>query len=103
MMLNHEIYDEVPYLQKKSWICKYFLAILLTLIFPVWTFCYMFMPNSDITKKLKKPLVRYMVFIGSYFVFLLLLTMTAFQPESDFLRFSIVGKKLFLICALTRL
>ena len=92
MMLNQEVYDKVPYLQRKGWVYKYLITMLLTLIFPLWTFCYLFMPNSDMTKQLKIPLVRYMVFIGSYFVFLLLVTMTAFQDEIYFLKFSIVGK-----------
>ena len=91
LMLNYVVYRKYPQFRDTSLLIKYFMSLLLTAMFPVWTFCYLFLPNGHVTRLMRTPLLKYGVFMGSYLIFLMLISFTVFQPESTFLKFSING------------
>lgn len=92
LMLNYEVYRKYPTEKDKNFFLKFLTSIALAALFPLWVFCYFFLPNSHVTSLLRTPLVKYGVFIGFYLVFLLMVSFTVFQSETAFLRFSLYGK-----------
>lgn len=92
-MLNYEVYHKYPEAKNISSLVKYFTTIMMVAIFPVWTFCYLFLPHSHVTNQLlRTPLIKGSVFTGFYQVFLILISLTVFQSENDFLIFNMNGK-----------
>ena len=92
LMINHEVYRMFPQWKNIRLHFKYVIMLVVMVLFPVWTCSYLFFPNSHLTQLLRTPLAKFMVFMGSYHVFVALLVASAFQSDHDFLKVSITGK-----------
>ena len=95
LVLNSEIYRDVPFLEKSSW--KQFILILLAfvwypLFFMVWLVLDTFFPKHEVSRMFHSPCVKFLVHCGSYQTFLFMLFLSSFKFQSDFLQYAIAGK-----------
>lgn len=99
LVLNSEIYRDVPFLEKSSW--KQFILILLAfvwypLFFMVWLVLDTFFPKHEVSRMFHSPCVKFLVHCGSYQTFLFMLFLSSFKFQSDFLQYAIADWVIFM-------
>ena len=95
LLLNSEIYRDVPFLEKSSW--KQFALILLAFgLFPLflvfWLVFDNFLPKHGVGRMLHSPCVKFLVNCGSFQTFLFLLFLSSFAFQSIFLQYATTGE-----------
>ena len=93
LMLNSVLYDSLGGWEDSGFLTKLILGVLLTVLGPVLALCYFLLPNSRISKLLRRPMFKFMSHTGSFCLFLMLLIFSSFQDKFyDVLQFQIFGK-----------
>ncbi|KAJ7372250.1 hypothetical protein OS493_019694 [Desmophyllum pertusum] len=92
LVLNSEIYREVPFLEKSS--LKQFVLMLLAfvfypLLFMVWLVFDNFLPNHEVARMFHSPCVKFLIHCGSYQTFLFMLFLSSLTFQSVFLAYVI--------------
>ena len=104
LMLNSVLYDQLGGWEDSGFLTKLILGLLLTVSGPLLALCYFFLPNSRISKLLRRPIFKFINHTGSFCLFLMLLIFSSIQDKFyDVLQFQIFGKYVFTnlyLCAL---
>lgn len=96
LMLNSVLYDRLGGWEDSGFLTKLMLGLLLTVSGPLLALCYFVLPNSRISKLLKRPILKFTSHTGSFCVFLMLLIFSSVQDKFyDVLQFQIFGKYVF--------
>jgi len=92
-MLNSVLYDKLGGWEDFNFFTKMILGLLFTVMLPILALCYFVLPESGISKLLKKPFFKFVSHTGSFLWFLMLLIFSSFQDRFiDVLEFSPLGK-----------
>ncbi|XP_068688467.1 short transient receptor potential channel 4-like [Montipora foliosa] len=89
VMLNSVVYRGTHQWNHFSSLKRFFLALLYSLLMPLFMLGFILTPSNRVTKKLEMPLYKLLSHVSSTMWFLALVTMSAFQDKFDsFLRIS---------------
>ncbi|XP_020604076.1 short transient receptor potential channel 3-like [Orbicella faveolata] len=89
-MLNSVLYDGLGGWEDSGFLTKLMLGLLLTVSGPLLALCYFLLPNSRISKLLKRPILKFTSHTGSFYLFLMLLIFSSVQDKFyDVLQFQI--------------
>ena len=93
LMLNSVLYDQLGGWEDSGFLTKLILGLLLTVSGPLLALCYFLLPNSRISKLLRRPIFKFINHTGSFCLFLMLLIFSSIQDQFyDVLQFQIFGK-----------
>ncbi|XP_018009599.1 transient receptor potential protein [Hyalella azteca] len=75
-------YDGLPNFKRRSNFRQMVDVLQVASMFPLYCFCFLFLPNSKHGKAMKQPIIKFIVHSSSYCFFLLLLVVVSLQVEA---------------------
>ncbi|KAM9319858.1 short transient receptor potential channel 4 [Gastrophryne carolinensis] len=72
-LLASRWYDEFPGWRRRHWAVKMVTCVILGLLFPVFSACYLIAPKSNLGLFIRKPFIKFICHTASYLTFLFLL------------------------------
>ncbi|XP_038617704.1 short transient receptor potential channel 4 isoform X1 [Tachyglossus aculeatus] len=76
-LLASRWYDEFPGWRRRHWAVKMLTCVVIGLLFPVFSVCYLIAPKSPLGLFIKKPFIKFICHTASYLTFLFLLLLAS--------------------------
>uniref|UniRef100_A0A8C4S0H8 Transient receptor potential cation channel, subfamily C, member 4b n=1 Tax=Erpetoichthys calabaricus TaxID=27687 RepID=A0A8C4S0H8_ERPCA len=76
-LLASRWYDEFPGWRRRHWAGKFLTCILIGIMFPVFSLCYLLAPKSRFGLFIRKPFIKFICHTASYLTFLFLLLLAS--------------------------
>ncbi|NXY40660.1 TRPC4 protein, partial [Ceuthmochares aereus] len=76
-LLASRWYDEFPGWRRRHWAVKMFTCVVIGLLFPVFSVCYLIAPKSPLGLFIRKPFIKFICHTASYLTFLFLLLLAS--------------------------
>ncbi|XP_007889426.2 short transient receptor potential channel 4b [Callorhinchus milii] len=76
-LLASRWYDEFPGWRRRHWIVKFLTCIVIGLLFPGFSVCYLIAPKSTLGLFIRKPFIKFICHTASYLTFLFLLLLAS--------------------------
>ncbi|XP_032838791.2 short transient receptor potential channel 4 [Tyto alba] len=76
-LLASRWYDEFPGWRRRHWAVKMLTCVVIGLLFPVFSVCYLIVPKSPLGLFIRKPFIKFICHTASYLTFLFLLLLAS--------------------------
>ncbi|XP_069495503.1 short transient receptor potential channel 4 isoform X2 [Ambystoma mexicanum] len=76
-LLASRWYDEFPGWRRRHWVVKMLTCVVIGLLFPVFSVCYLVAPKSTFGLFIRKPFIKFICHTASYLTFLFLLLLAS--------------------------
>lgn len=76
-LLASRWYDEFPGWRRRHWVVKMLTCVIIGLLFPVFSVCYLVAPKSTFGLFIRKPFIKFICHTASYLTFLFLLLLAS--------------------------
>ncbi|XP_044522011.1 short transient receptor potential channel 4 isoform X6 [Gracilinanus agilis] len=76
-LLASRWYDEFPGWRRRHWAVKMLTCVIIGLLFPVFSVCYLIAPKSPLGLFIRKPFIKFICHTASYLTFLFLLLLAS--------------------------
>uniref|UniRef100_A0A8B9PUP5 Transient receptor potential cation channel subfamily C member 4 n=1 Tax=Apteryx owenii TaxID=8824 RepID=A0A8B9PUP5_APTOW len=76
-LLASRWYDEFPGWRRRHWAVKMLTCVVIGLLFPVFSICYLIAPKSPLGLFIRKPFIKFICHTASYLTFLFLLLLAS--------------------------
>uniref|UniRef100_A0A8B9RRW4 Transient receptor potential cation channel subfamily C member 4 n=1 Tax=Accipiter nisus TaxID=211598 RepID=A0A8B9RRW4_9AVES len=76
-LLASRWYDEFPGWRRRHWAVKMLTCVVIGLLFPVFSVCYLIAPKSPLGLFIRKPFIKFICHTASYLTFLFLLLLAS--------------------------
>uniref|UniRef100_A0A8C3QKT5 Transient receptor potential cation channel subfamily C member 4 n=1 Tax=Cyanoderma ruficeps TaxID=181631 RepID=A0A8C3QKT5_9PASS len=76
-LLASRWYDEFPGWRRRHWVVKMLTCVVIGLLFPVFSVCYLIAPKSPLGLFIRKPFIKFICHTASYLTFLFLLLLAS--------------------------
>ncbi|NXF80577.1 TRPC4 protein, partial [Sclerurus mexicanus] len=76
-LLASRWYDEFPGWRRRHWAVKMLTCVVIGLLFPVFSMCYLIAPKSPLGLFIRKPFIKFICHTASYLTFLFLLLLAS--------------------------
>uniref|UniRef100_A0A8D0BC79 Transient receptor potential cation channel subfamily C member 4 n=1 Tax=Salvator merianae TaxID=96440 RepID=A0A8D0BC79_SALMN len=76
-LLASRWYDEFPGWRRRHWAVKMLTCVIIGLLFPVFSVCYLIAPKSPLGHFIRKPFIKFICHTASYLTFLFLLLLAS--------------------------
>ncbi|NXL32439.1 TRPC4 protein, partial [Glaucidium brasilianum] len=85
-LLASRWYDEFPGWRRRHWAVKMLTCVVIGLLFPVFSVCYLIAPKSPLGLFIRKPFIKFICHTASYLTFLFLLLLASQHIDRSDLR-----------------
>ncbi|XP_027503200.1 short transient receptor potential channel 4 isoform X1 [Corapipo altera] len=76
-LLASRWYDEFPGWRRRHWVVKMLTCVVIGLLFPIFSVCYLIAPKSPLGLFIRKPFIKFICHTASYLTFLFLLLLAS--------------------------
>uniref|UniRef100_A0A8C5X3T4 Transient receptor potential cation channel subfamily C member 4 n=1 Tax=Malurus cyaneus samueli TaxID=2593467 RepID=A0A8C5X3T4_9PASS len=87
-LLASRWYDEFPGWRRRHWAVKMLTCVVIGLLFPVFSVCYLIAPKSPLGLFIRKPFIKFICHTASYLTFLFLLLLASQIVTALFTKYS---------------
>ncbi|XP_022229777.2 transient-receptor-potential-like protein isoform X1 [Drosophila obscura] len=85
-LLSSIWYDGLPGFRRKSIVDKIMCIAQVAVLFPLYCFIYIFAPNCQTGRLMRKPFMKFLIHASSYLFFLFILILVSQRADDDFVR-----------------